>query len=72
MLFLISRLIDLEEIFAHYPSKVKYYIESKNEQDVLEDEKEIRDFFDKEEDRKLKYVSIDSDNSGLVVDIELF
>jgi len=69
---LISRLIDLEEIFVHYPAKIKYYIESKNEEDVLQAEKEIQSFFDEEEDRELKFVSIDSDNNGLIVDIELY
>lgn len=68
----ISRLSELRDIFLCYPVKVKYYIESENEEDVLQDEKEILDFFDEEEDRYLKYVSIDSDSNGLIVDIELY
>lgn len=68
----ISRLSELSSIFMHFPAKVKYYIESENEEDVLQDENEIMDFFDEEEDRYLKYVSIDSDSNGLIVDIELY
>ena len=68
----ISTLNDLLNILIHYPNVLKYYILNENESDVLYQEYEIIDFVQKEGERELKYVSIDYNEEGLVVDIELY
>lgn len=68
----ISTLNDLLNILIHYPNVLKYYILNENESDVLYQEYEIIDFVQKEGERELKYVSIDYNEEGLIVDIELY
>lgn len=68
----ISTLNDLLNILIHYPNVLKYYILNENESDVLYQEYEIIDFVQKEGERDLKYVSIDYNEEGLVVDVELY
>ena len=68
----ISTLNDLLNVLIHYPNVLKYYILNENESDVLYQEYEIIDFVQKEGERELKYVSIDYNEEGLVVDIELY
>lgn len=68
----VSTLNDLLNILIHYPNVLKYYILNENESDILYQEYEIIDFVQKEGERKLKYVSIDYNEEGLVVDIELY
>ena len=68
----VSTLNDLLNILIHYPNVLKYYILNENESDVLYQEYEIIEFVQKEGERDLKYVSIDYNEEGLVVDVELY